>query len=58
MEQMHKEGGQKHTETGSGKGHLSALNLDYLMLNPRKHICTYGKVVLERANETRLCSTK
>lgn len=55
---MHKEEGQKHTETESGESHISALNLECLTLNPRKHICTYGKVVLEHANEAQLCSTK
>lgn len=37
LEQMHKEGGQKHTKTGSGKSHINALNLKCLTLNPRKH---------------------
>lgn len=58
MKQSHKEGGQKHTETGSGTSHISALNLERLLQNPTKHTCTYGKVMLEHANEAWLCSTK
>lgn len=37
LKQMYKEGGQKHTKTGSGKSHINALNLKCLTLNPRKH---------------------
>lgn len=40
-EQMHKEGGQKHTKTGSGKSHTNALNLKCLTLNPRKHVSAH-----------------
>lgn len=36
---------------------MSALNLQCLTLNPRKHTCRYGKVVLERTHEAQLYTT-
>lgn len=37
---------------------MSALNLQCLTLNPRKHTCRYGKVVLECTHEAQLYTTK